>query len=344
MALILRGVAMLGLLSSASGAYSFVSVGDWGGASIGGYQKSNQIAVATQMGKTASDLDAQFVINTGDNFYYCGVQSLTDSQWKETFEDIFSDKSLNVPWYGVLGNHDYAYDIASQFAYKSPNNDRWQMPDRNFTKRVHLGGSNYATLVFFDSNVCIADYRGSDPKGWDPCSGEYGECKQPSDQTCHFHDHIVAVSCEDQYNWLKSTLDGIDESDWIIAVGHHEADSINVQDLTALLLARKVNLYLNGHTHALKHYQIDGNADIDWVTTGAGSMVYTKSQDLKDEDHICVNNTRTHTAKELWYKKVTGFTTHTFSDDFTSLKTEFLGIDGSTLYSFTTSKTKGIVV
>jgi len=171
--------------------------------------------------KTASDLDVQFVINTGDNFYYCGVQSLTDSQFKSDFEDVFTDKSLFVPWYGTLGNHDYAYDVQPQLTYKSPNNDRWQMPDRNYTKRVHLGGSNYATLVFVDTNPCISAYRADDPSGWDPCSGQYGDCEAASDKKCHFHEHILAQNCQSQYDWLKSTLDAIDKNDWIIVAGEY---------------------------------------------------------------------------------------------------------------------------
>lgn len=331
---------VLWLLRCAAGAFTFASVGDWGGATLGGYHKDNEIAVAKQMGQTASDLDVQFVINTGDNFYYCGVSSLTDTQFQTDFEDIFTAKSLHVPWYGVLGNHDYAYNVEPQLQYKSPNNDRWVMPDRNFTKRIQLGGKNYATLVFMDTNPCIASYRGDKPSGWDPCSGTYGECKvQPADK-CYFHDHIIAQDCQGQYAWLKSTLDAIDKDDWIIAVGHHEADQINVEDFTGLLLARKINLYLNGHTHALKHYQIDDNKDIDWVTSGAGCMVHTHDQDMEP----LADEVRKHHATELFYKATSGFTVHTFSEDFSKLTTKILDASGSTIHSFVTAKNAGKAV
>merc|ERR1711982_273044 len=62
-------------------------------------------------------------------------------QFKTDFEDIFTADSLNVPWYGTLGNHDYAYDPKPQFSYKSPNNDRWVLPDYYYSKRILLGGS-----------------------------------------------------------------------------------------------------------------------------------------------------------------------------------------------------------
>jgi len=321
-------------LTAARATFTFASIGDWGGVTIGGYHKDNELAVAKQMGKTASDMNVQFILNTGDNFYYCGVQNITDSQFKTDFEDVFTDKSLNVPWYGVLGNHDYAYSVEPQLKYKSPNNDRWQMPDRNYTKRVLLGGSNYATLVFVDTNPCVATYRGTDPKGWDPCSGTYGECKDTPDQTCHFHEHIMAQDCQAQYAWLKSTLDAIDKDDWIIAVGHHESDQVNVEDFTGLFLERKINLYLNGHTHALKHYQIDGNKGIDWVTSGAGCMVHTHDQDLLANP---MPNS-THKADEVFYKAASGFTVHSFSEDFSSLTTKIIDTTGSVIHSFVTAK------
>jgi len=137
-------------------------------------------------------------------------------------------------------------------------------------------------------------------------------------------------------------------NDWIIAVGHHQANQINVQDFTGLLLAKNINLYLNGHTHALKHYQIDGNKNIDWVTTGAGCMVHTYDQDTCDtQDCAGLNDARytsDHKVEELFYKRVSGFTVHTFSDDFSSLTTNYLDTNGNSIHSFVTSKTSQVVV
>lgn len=54
--------------------YSFVSIGDWGGAQLGGQYTINVDSVAAQMASTAASVNAQFLINTGDNFYWCGIQ------------------------------------------------------------------------------------------------------------------------------------------------------------------------------------------------------------------------------------------------------------------------------
>merc|ERR1719433_1550360 len=164
--------ALLVLLGARVGvAFTFATLGDWGGATLGGFHKDNALAVSKQLGESAAANDVKFIINTGDNFYYCGTLNVTDEQFKTDFEDVYTAESLSVPWYGVLGNHDYAYDVESQLKYRSPKNDRWQMPARYFSRRVLLGGSSYATLIFIDTNPCVQAYLDTDPKHWDPCSG-----------------------------------------------------------------------------------------------------------------------------------------------------------------------------
>jgi len=87
---------------------------------------------------------------------------------------------------------------------------------------------------------------------------------------CKFHENIVAQSCSVQYNWLQATLFGIPTEDWLVVVGHHPIDEVNVKDFTTLLQQRGFSIYLNGHTHLLNQYTIDGAGA--YVTTGAGAM------------------------------------------------------------------------
>ena len=69
--------------------------------------QENEIAVAKQLQATAASINAQFIVNVGDNFYYYGVESTTDLRWNNTFESVFTLPSSMVKWYSVLGNHDY---------------------------------------------------------------------------------------------------------------------------------------------------------------------------------------------------------------------------------------------
>src|SRR6187549_3810882 len=94
-----RGGSIKGIKKN-SKALNFIVFGDWG-RNGDNYQRE----VAAGMGKAAHDLDASFVIATGDNFYPYGVKSTQDYQWIGSFESIYTAQSLQVRWFPVLGNH-----------------------------------------------------------------------------------------------------------------------------------------------------------------------------------------------------------------------------------------------
>jgi hypothetical protein len=54
---------------------TFLSIGDWGGAALGGQITLNVDAVASAMATSAAAVDGgiPFIVNTGDNFYWCVV-------------------------------------------------------------------------------------------------------------------------------------------------------------------------------------------------------------------------------------------------------------------------------
>jgi hypothetical protein len=78
----------------------------------------------------------------------------------------------------------------------------------------------------------------------------------------------------------------------------------------------RVHLYLNGHTHNLEHYEINGQAK--YMTTGAGGMVVIG----RDAAHAKSMPTSS-TTKSIWSKVVTGFTSHIFTNNGTTLVTNF---------------------
>ncbi|KAL6649564.1 hypothetical protein ACP70R_013788 [Stipagrostis hirtigluma subsp. patula] len=91
------------------GSLSLLVVGDWGRKGA-----HNQSRVARQMGKVGKKLDIDFIISTGDNFYDNGLEGVDDDAFEESFTDIYTAKSLQKPWYLVLGNHDYRGDALAQ--------------------------------------------------------------------------------------------------------------------------------------------------------------------------------------------------------------------------------------
>ena len=65
---------------------SFLVVGDWGGKSSPPYYTPAQKSVALQMGRTAEEINSQFTVSLGDNFYKNGVTDEDDPRFNTTFE------------------------------------------------------------------------------------------------------------------------------------------------------------------------------------------------------------------------------------------------------------------
>lgn len=83
----------------------FVAVGDTGNGN------ATQYAVADAMATVCGDQGCDFVLLLGDNIYPEGVTSpdpAVDPQWDDKFEIPYAD--LSIPFYPVLGNHDYGDD------------------------------------------------------------------------------------------------------------------------------------------------------------------------------------------------------------------------------------------
>lgn len=218
---------------------NFLVLGDWG--RRGNWQ---QQAVADQMAAVADTLECDFVISTGDNFYPDGVTGINDSHWLETFENVYSAPSLHIPWYPVLGNHDYNGNTKAQIEY-SQISSRWQFPARNYSKVYDVGGSFTVQLVFFDTMPLLEDF-GADP--WR---------------------HL---------QWLDETL-GETDSDWKMVIGHHPVYSsgnhgntdVLIEELVPILEYHQVTAYFCGHDHDLEHLKPDGPTH--YIVSGAGSSV-----------------------------------------------------------------------
>ena len=74
----------------------FMMIGDWGGQSSKPHYTDAEMKVSDQMGKTASDIGANFTVAVGDNFYDDGVKDVDDKRFKETFEVRWLTQLLGV--------------------------------------------------------------------------------------------------------------------------------------------------------------------------------------------------------------------------------------------------------
>lgn len=319
----------------------FVSIGDWGGASLGGYHLKNAQQTAAAIASTGSA--SAFVVNTGDNFYYCGIQNTSDPQVTEDYTNVFGTAAPKVPWYSVLGNHDYGFEPAAQLELNQVISN-WVMDARYYWRRIPTGAA-IINLIALDTSPCVNDYREDDPVKWDPCGKEFPTCA-PQPGTCRFHENILAQACAPQVKWLANVLDQIQDKqqqqqqEWTIVVGHHRADELEYPareyPFQALLDRPDVHLYINGHVHSLEHYAI--NAQAKYVTSGAASMVT-----VTDNNNNDINNTgktsRNHRsrASRVWSKLATGYTLHTV--DTAVLTTEYRDSQtNKVLYAFNITK------
>ncbi|MCX7358329.1 MAG: tartrate-resistant acid phosphatase type 5 family protein [Alphaproteobacteria bacterium] len=229
-----------------SQALHFLVIGDWGQAS------DQQRQVAGAMGAVASQTDARFIISTGDNFYPRGVGSVSDPQFQESFEAIYSAPSLQRPWYVVLGNHDYEGAPNAEIAYTA-RSTRWRMPARYWTEQMDVSGVA-ATFYFLDTTPIA---RLSNAAAFVPMLGSSDEARE-------------------QLEWLEQRL-STDTSPWKIVVGHHpifssgnHGDTPAVAERIRPLLERYgVQAYFNGHDHDLEHLV---HAGVNYVCSGSGAM------------------------------------------------------------------------
>ncbi|XP_047944360.1 purple acid phosphatase 17-like [Salvia hispanica] len=244
------------------GTLKFFVIGDWG--RKGEY---NQSQVALQMGRIGEELDIDFVISTGDNFYDNGLKGETDPAFVESFTDIYTAKSLQKPWYSVLGNHDYRGDAVAQMSPVLQKIDSRWLCLRSFVVNAEI-----AEIFMLDTTPFVNDYF-INPE--------------------HIYDWRGVFPTKSYTTYVLRDLDrALKESraKWKIVVGHHAIRSVGhhgdttelVNQLLPVLQANGADLYMNGHDHCLEQIS-DDESPIQFLTSGAGSKAWRG--DLKNLSH-----------------------------------------------------------
>jgi len=247
-------VAALPGLSSAAAApaLNFLVVGDWGRDG-----SDHQRDVAVQMGLAGANTGSRYVFSVGDNFYEDGVQSATDSQWRTSYENIYTANSLQVPWYVALGNHDYRGVPQAQLDY-AKNSPRWRMPARYYKVAGSEIGAPHVDFFVVDTSPLVHKYR----------------------EKVHsvIAENVASQDVDAQLAWLDREL-AKSTAPWKLVVGHHtiysggsgHGDTPETQELLEPLLEKhRVQAYIHGHDHDLQHIRRGG---IDYLCCGAGSEV-----------------------------------------------------------------------
>jgi DNA repair exonuclease SbcCD nuclease subunit len=216
----------------------------------------DQQIIAELMGETASIAGAEFVAALGDVHHYMGVQSVNDPLWLTNYELTYKHPELMIPWYPILGNHEYQGNTSAVIAYSEVSR-RWQMPGRYYSKVFDVSDSTKVLLLFIDTTPMIDEYRVSEE-----------------------HPDARKQSVENQMRWIDNTLKNSTEK-WKIVMGHHpvyagttkdESERTDIQTrLLPILEKHKVDAYYNGHIHNFQHINTAGSS-IDYFVISSASQ------------------------------------------------------------------------
>ncbi len=172
------------------GVVRFIAMGDTGTGSKSQYNVGNEVA------NVCASRGCDFVVLLGDNFYDSGVDSVTDPLWQQYFEMPYASIPDTIPFYPVMGNHDYGgtllftetgglgneFDKGPIEVEYSQHSNKWTMPATFYTLRIGSIG-----FMMLDTNsIMWGNTNNGDQLGW--------------------------------YADARAELDG---SDWVFAAGHH---------------------------------------------------------------------------------------------------------------------------
>lgn len=221
----------------ADGKFELLFLGDTG---TGGEE---QFKVASAMEAYCLKHSPSAVVLLGDNFYMSGVSSVDDPQWESKFKKPYGSPCLSqLPFYAVLGNHDYRLSPKAQIKYRG-SQPSWFMPHRFY--RLNFG--QRLQIVAIDTNVL------------DLC-GSGAHCT---------------------LDFLRQSLEDRQGRETII-VGHHPFESLSgkykLPGLQSRILRRTLCgedvTYIAGHSHHLEHRRSDACKLDIFISGGGGARLY----------------------------------------------------------------------
>lgn len=224
-----------------------LAIGDWGD------DTRAQGRVAEGMASFADErlrgrLDG--VLALGDNFYVT-LTGTGDPKFDRLFERMFDPKRLNVPFYALLGNHDYSGGredrVELQYAKERPNS-RWKMPGRWYRVELPSADDPLVTFIMLDSNYLF----------------------------------LSTEEWRAQADWLRGELAKPRTARWLVVCAHHPLysngghgdDERLRREWGPLLAQHHVDFYLSAHDHNLQHLRIPGLATTFVISGGGGATTY----------------------------------------------------------------------
>lgn len=226
---------------------------------------------------------------------------MTDPLWELTFENRYANTSLQVPWFSVLGNHDYGgfqcffdldtdgfpnakaqidYDTEPNWQWPQPKETRWVMPAEYYKKRIVFGNTTI-DLFMIDTNF-------NDNNDGPAACGHGPVLIPPScdgDQLTGCQAKVKEIQNQ-VWDFLKKELPASDAK-WKLLVGHHpltywagtypDGNGTHPENgAYQFFLDNGVDAYFGGHMHGME-------ANF-YVPQGDGTFVRNDANTLNQSD------------------------------------------------------------
>ncbi|KAH7701310.1 Ser/Thr protein phosphatase family protein [Aphelenchoides avenae] len=275
----------------------FFVLGDTGGMPVYPYVTYAQKQVASAMSKLADVQKLKFVVNLGDSFYFNGVSNVFDSRFEDSFEEVYADDRLRVPWFTIAGNHDHLGNVSAQVLY-TQHSSRWTFPSLYYKLGYKFGGRNppeakQVDIIFIDTIILCGntiDVQGESLWNW-----LFYKKKTPNGPDPGFEEQA-----KEQWAWIEKQL-AVSTADYLFVSGHYPVYSTSehgpiqclIDQLDPLMRKYNVTAYFSGHDHNLQHIHLpevstdpvthqDTETTMDYIVSGAGSRSDRSSKHTSD--------------------------------------------------------------
>ncbi len=236
-------------------AISFIVVGDTGtGTAV-------QKRVADAMEDVCIEIGCDFALLLGDAIYETGVSSANDPQFQTKFELPYHN--LTIPFYVVMGNHDYGgngrgYDSAkAQYNLEySAKSTRWNMPGVTYvvdTGPIDLFALDSGSLVVHGSPTVPPGSSLAEQRAW--LTQAIAASDAPWKMTFAHHPYISNGQHGD-----AGSYDGVS------GLGN------GWKELLETTACDRVDFHLAGHDHDLQWLKpVKACGDTEFLISGAGA-------------------------------------------------------------------------
>lgn len=249
-----------------------------------------------------------------DNFYEDGIDNTTDPLWNTAFHDIYKAASLEIPWYPILGNHDYHVDPQSQIDRTYAEDETmWTMPARYYVFNYTLPGGGIVSVVNIDTQLIDTDHD-------DTTDVIYSTPNWKKMRSAHL-------------KWIDQTLEEQSKiATWVLVAGHYPIYSVGVNgdntvllgELHPILVKHKIHAYIAGHDHSNQFATMDDGITYIVSAQGAGRGPFG-SEGVKFYGISKSSNYMQHYSSEC------GFSYVKMDDDF--MNVSFVNVDGKVTFT-----------